>query len=110
MAQHYIMLFQYGSNMDPNRLNCADRLDGAAEVIGVARLKSWGVTDIVPSRREHVDGVLYRVPYRKVIAPRGQQSEMDKVEGAGLGERSNYKRQKILVWKDGKKIEARTYI
>ena len=117
------MLFQYGANMDPKRLNGADRLDGAAEVVGVATLKGWrirfdlygelaqgGVTDVVPSTREHVLGVLYKVPYRKVIAPRGERSEMDIVEGAGLGKRSNYKRLKISVVSDGKKIEARTYI
>jgi hypothetical protein len=94
------MLFQYGSNMDPNRLNSADRLDGDAEVVGVARLKGWGirfdlysggenhcgVTDIIPRVREHVEGVLYKVPYRSVVAPRGQRSRMDVVEGAGFGQ------------------------
>jgi hypothetical protein len=117
------MLFQYGSNMDPDRLNSAERLGGAAEVIGVARLKGWGVrfdlysetnqcgvTDIIPSAREHVEGVLYRVPYRSVVAPRGQQSQMDKIEGARRGKESSYKRQKISVVRNGKKIEARTYL
>jgi len=117
------MLFQYGSNMDPDRLNSDKRLKGAAEVVGVAQLPDWGirfdlysegnqcaVADIVPSAREHVEGILYRVPYGKVIAPRGQRSEMDKIEGAGLGERSNYKRQKVSVVRNGKKIEARTYV
>lgn len=123
MAQRYITLFQYGSNMDPDRLNSAERLGGAAEVIGVARLKGWGVrfdlygeraqggvTDIVRSAKEGVEGVLYKVPYELVVPPKGQRSRMDEIEGAGLGERSNYKRQRILVWKDGKKIEAQTYV
>jgi Gamma-glutamyl cyclotransferase, AIG2-like len=110
--------------MNPDRLNSADRLDGDAEVFGVARLKGWGirfdlysgrenhcgVTDIIPSTRENVEGILYRVPYRLIVAPRGQQSPMDLFEGAGLGKDSNYKRQKVLVWRNGKKIEAQTYV
>jgi hypothetical protein len=123
VAPRYIILFQYGSNMDPNRLNSVDRLHGAAEVIGVGTLKGWGVrfdlygeraqggvTDIVPSAREHVDGVLYRVPYRLVVSPRGQRSRMDEIEGAKLGKKSNYKRKKVLVLREGKKVEARTYV
>ncbi len=124
MAPRYVMLFQYGSNMDPNRLNGADRLNGSAEAVSVARLRGWGirfdlysegenhcgVTDIVPTAREHVEGVLYKVPYRKVIAPRGERSAMDIIEGAGLGKRSNYKRRKVFVWTRGKKTEARTYL
>jgi len=123
MAQAYIMLFQYGSNMNPDRLNSSKRLDGAAEAVGVARLTGWGirfdlysrdnrcgVTNIIPSAREHVDGVLYRVPYRLVVAPRGQRSRMDEIEGARLGKKSNYKQRKVLVLRDGKKIEARTYV
>jgi len=109
--------------MNPKRLNSGDRLDGAAEVIGAARLKDWGirfdlygvlaqggVTDIVRSANEHVEGVLYKVPYRFVVAPRGERSAMDRIEGAGLGKDSNYKRLKVSVRKDGKKIEARTYV
>jgi len=109
--------------MDPNRLNRVDRLDGVAEVIGGAKLQGWGVrfdlysrnercgvTDIIPSAREHVQGVLYRVPYRLVVSPRGQRSRMDKIEGAGRGKKSNYKRIKISVMRNGKEIEARTYV
>ncbi len=123
MAQRYIMLFQYGSNMDPDRLNSADRLNGAAHEIGAARLKGWGVrfdlygeraqggvTDIVRSAKEHVEGVLYKVPCRLVVAPRGERSAMDLIEGAGLGKESNYKPLKLSVWRGGKKIEARTYV
>ncbi|HEV2223487.1 MAG TPA: gamma-glutamylcyclotransferase family protein [Candidatus Acidoferrales bacterium] len=123
MAQRYIILFQYGSNMNPDRLNSKERLDGAAEFIGVAKLPGWGirfdlysegndcaVTDIVPNKRETVQGALYRVPYRTVIGPRGQRSRMDEIEGAGLGKRSNYKRQKVSVLSHGKRVEARTYI
>lgn len=123
MAQTYIMLFQYGSNMDQKRLNSPKRLDGAAEVVGVARLQGWGirfdlysesngcgVTDIVPSARENAEGVLYRVPHELVVAPRGLRSRMDEIEGAGLGATSNYKRQTVLVLRNGKKIKAHTYV
>ena len=109
--------------MNPRRLNSASRVDGAAQVVGVARLNGWGirfdlyskcngcgVTDLIPSAREHAFGVLYRVPYRMVVAPRGQRSRMDRVEGAGLGARGNYKRIRILVLSDGEQIEARTYV
>lgn len=121
MAQRYIMLFQYGSNMNPKRL--IERLDGDAKAIGTALLSGWGirfdlygelaqggVTDIVRSAKEHVEGVLYKVPYRLVVAPRGERSAMDRIEGARLGKESNYKRLKISVWNDEEKIEARTYV
>jgi hypothetical protein len=117
------MLFQYGSNMNPNRLNSANRLDGAAEVVGAARLRGWGVrfdlygefakggvTDIVRCAKEQVEGILYRVPYRLVVSRRGQRSRMDEIEGAKLGQNSNYKQRKVSVLKDGKEVEARTYV
>jgi Gamma-glutamyl cyclotransferase, AIG2-like len=123
MTPRYIMLFQYGSNMNPERLNSHVRLRGAAEVVGVARLKGWdirfdlysetnqcAVTDIVPSAREYVEGILYKVPYRLVIPPKGQRSRMDVIEGAKLGKESNYKQQKIFVSSNGEEIEARTYV
>jgi AIG2 family protein len=123
MAPRYIMLFQYGSNMDPDRLNSVDRLGGNAQVVGVARLKGWGVrfdlyseinrcavTDIVASAREYVEGVLYRVPYRFVVSPRGQRSRMDEIEGARRGKKGNYKRQQVLVWRGRRRIRARTYV
>jgi hypothetical protein len=109
--------------MEPGRLNSSERLAGVARVIGVACLDHWGirfdlysakydygVTDIVPTPREHVLGVLYKVPYRSVVAPRGERSLMDKIEGARRGRLGNYKRQKILVRSDGEIVEARTYV
>lgn len=109
--------------MEPERLNSPDRLAGVARVVGVARLNHWGirfdlysasnqcgVTDIVHSAREYVLGILFEVPYRFVVGPRGQRSPMDKVEGAGLGRQSSYMRKKILVRSNGKTIEARTYV
>jgi AIG2-like family len=123
MAGRNILLFQYGSNMEPGHLNSSDRLAGVARVIGVGCLDHWGirfdlysannecgVTDIVPTAREHVLGILYEVPYRLVVAPRDQRSHMDKIEGARRGRLGNYKRQKILVRRNGQNVEARTYI
>jgi hypothetical protein len=43
MPDQYVKLFQYGSNMDPDRLNARERLDGAAIAFGVARLEGWGI-------------------------------------------------------------------
>jgi hypothetical protein len=123
MTGRNILLFQYGSNMEPERLNSSDRLAGVAQAIGFARLDHWGirfdvysvknncgVTDIVPTAQENVLGVLYEVPYRAVVAPRGQRSRMDEIEGARLGRLSNYKRQKILVRRNGGNVEAQTYV
>ncbi len=124
MTPRYIKLFQYGSNMNPARLNSEERLQGAAVVIGMARLWGWGirfdlysggnnrcgVTDMVQRPQEHVDGVLYEVPYRLVVASRGQRSRMDVIEGAGLGRDSNYLQRKVLVSIKGGTVEARTYV
>ena len=123
MAPRIVRLFQYGSNMDPERLNGPKRLNGAAHAPVVVRIGGWGVrfdlhsvdnecgvTDIVPKRAEHVVGVLYEVPYRLVVAPRGQRSKMDEIEGAGLGKKSNYKRIKILVRRKRAAIKALTYV
>src|SRR6266852_6164904 len=87
MTRRRILLFQYGSNMDPDRLNSAERLGDHAQVVGMAKLRGWGVrfdlysnqngcgvTDMIPCAREHVEGVLYSVPYRLVVAPIGQRS------------------------------------
>jgi hypothetical protein len=36
MPRGYVKLLQYGSNMNPTRLNALERLDGRAKSIGVA--------------------------------------------------------------------------
>jgi hypothetical protein len=105
------------------RLNSPGRLAGVARAIGVACLDHWGirfdlysadneygVTDIIPAAREKVLGILYEVPYSSVIAPRGQRSPMDIIEGARRGRLGSYKRQKILVRRNGENVEARTYV
>src|SRR2546428_9971743 len=98
MAKQIVRLFQYGSNMDPERLNSSNRLNGAAHAPVVARLGGWGVrfdlhsvynkcgvTDIVPKRAEHVVGVLYEVLYWLVVAPRAQRTKLRETEGAAVG-------------------------
>lgn len=73
MPPRHIMLFQYGSNMNPDRLNGVDRLNGAAEFVGMAKLpgsgirfdlysqnNGCGVTDIVPSAGETAAGLEFR--------------------------------------------------
>lgn len=35
---------------------------------------------------------------------------MDEIEGARRDKKSNYKRQKIVVWRNRQKVEARTYV
>lgn len=120
----HIHLFQYGSNMNPSRLNKECRLDGRAEIVGAARLDGWGVrfnlysnkktygvTNIVQRSQEHVLGVLFKVSYRDVIAQRGQRSPMDKVENARKKDRKgSYKRQWIEVKFGNQRVKAVTYL
>ena len=67
MPRGYLKVFQYGSNMNAERLNCPERLNGKARVVGVARLEGYGirfdlysqtnkcgVTHIVRAANEHV--------------------------------------------------------
>jgi hypothetical protein len=123
MPRGYVNLFQYGSNMDPERLNECDRLGGRAATLGVARLDDWGirfdlfsktndcgVTDIVQAPGEHTLGVIYSVPVALVCAPTGKRSKMDRIEGATLGGRGNYARRVIEVSHNGKKLRAITYV
>lgn len=123
MPADYVKLFQYGSNMDPDRLNDHERLNRAAVVRGVARLDGWGVrfdlysinnrcgvTDIIQSAQEYVLGILYEVPTGLVIAAHQQRSRMDEIEGARPDGNGNYKRITITVDFQGSKIDAITYV
>jgi Gamma-glutamyl cyclotransferase, AIG2-like len=123
MARGYVKLFQYGSNMNPTRLNAPQRLDGRAKSIGVARLDGWGirfdlysvtnkcaVTDIIPAKDEYVLGVLYDVPIPFVVARRAEPSRMDKIEGVKADGIGNYKRQIIRVTTRGGPVDAITYV
>ncbi len=118
-----ILLFQYGSNMNSRRLNSRVRLRGAAKPLGKSILDGWGirfdvfskregcgVTNMVRSRRERVTGVLYTVPYALVVAPRGERSIMDRIEGAGQGIKSNYERRTVWVRVGRIHHRAETYV
>jgi gamma-glutamylcyclotransferase (GGCT)/AIG2-like uncharacterized protein YtfP len=123
MADEYVKLFQYGSNMNPGRLNDKTRLDNAARPLGVARLdghgirfdlysrgNGCGVSDIVKSPEEHVLGVLFDVPRHLVIAPPGQLSKMDEIEGVRLDGTGNYRRVEVVVTFNGAPVPAYTYV
>jgi hypothetical protein len=122
MPRGYFRVFQYGSNMNPERLNSAERLNGKACVVGVARLQGYGirfdlyskcngcaVTDIVTADNEYVLGVLYDVPIRLVIAPAGKRSKMDRIEGALPDRTGNYQRVPVNVAMDKQNVTAVTY-
>jgi hypothetical protein len=123
MPRGYLTVFQYGSNMDTEHLNSSERLNGKARVVGVARLDGrgirfdlysiksrCGVTDIVTAVNEHVLGVLYDIPIRLVIAPKGKRSRMDEIEGARPDETGNYRRVAVSVVVGARKIDAVTYV
>jgi hypothetical protein len=123
MPRGYVKVFQYGSNMNPARMNCRDRLNKKARIAGVARLDGWGirfdlysttnecgVTDIVDPANEYVLGVLYDVPVRLVVAPAGELSRMDRFEGATLDGTGNYKRIRVTVHQKSQNITAVTYV
>src|ERR1700686_518737 len=95
MPKGYVRVFQYGSNMNPARLNSPERLNNKAKKPRVARLdgrgirfdiysecNGCGVTDIRESASEYVLGVLYDVPVRLVVPVAGGRSRMDEIEGA----------------------------
>ena len=110
--------------MNRERLNSVNRLNGTAQVIGSARLNGWGirfdlysggdnrcgVTDMVPSEDEYVLGVLYEVPFDLVFAPKGQQSRMDKIEGAKADCTGNYRKKRVFVSRGERTVPAVTYI
>jgi hypothetical protein len=119
MPKGHVYLFQYGSNMDPDRLNSSDRLNHAAEVVGVGRLNEWGVifdlysvtnkcgvTDIVERTDQHVLGIVYRVRADLVYARPGERSKMDKIEDARPDGQGNYQRRAVVILVDGRRLDA----
>jgi Gamma-glutamyl cyclotransferase, AIG2-like len=123
MPRGYLKVFQYGSNMNAERINSPERLDGKTRVAGVARLDGYGirfdlysirngcgVTDIAKAANEHVLGVLYEVPIRLVVAPAGRQSKMDEFEGACSNGTGNYLRIRLSVVMGKRNVSAITYI
>ena len=123
MPKGYVRVFQYGSNMNPERLNRPDRLNKKAKKPRVGRLDGWGirfdlyskcnecgVTDIGKAANEYVLGVLYDIPVRLVVPEAGGRSTMDRFEGAMPDGTGNYERIRVTVHqKNGHKISAITY-
>jgi gamma-glutamylcyclotransferase (GGCT)/AIG2-like uncharacterized protein YtfP len=114
----HVILFQYGSNMSPDRLNGSCRLNGQATPISGAKLDGWGirfdlysktndsaVTDIVPAPGEHVLGVLFDIPESAL-------AKMDEVEGVRPDGTGNYQRAHVKVTPvpDSAAVAAVTYV
>ena len=75
-----LLVFQYGSNLSTARLNGPDRLQGAAEVVGLARTvdpfrisfdadtgAGWAAANLLREGDEPAVGVLYRIPEERVV-------------------------------------------
>ena len=118
------IVFQYGSNTSVTRLNSADRLNGAASVIGLARTLDnydldftvWSKTNkcaaanIVPGGNVQIWGVLYEIPENLIDRNiSGDKKSLDDIEGEG----KNYKRINIQVLPNNEPdniITAITYV
>lgn len=118
------LVFQYGSNTLPSRLNGVERLCGAAKVLGLARTKErfvlsfdvWSRTNECAAanlrrdgRGRIVWGVLYEIPERflgRATVPEGRKS-LDAIEGEG----TNYVRAAIdVIDEEGDEARALTYL
>jgi gamma-glutamylcyclotransferase (GGCT)/AIG2-like uncharacterized protein YtfP len=115
-----LLVFQYGSNMDRARLNSSDRLDGAAELRGLAEtidgydlvFNVWSsgqqcaVANLVKGPHT-IYGVLYEIPDFRVLRTLKQGPKtLDEIEGEG----QTYERTSIGVKFGGKRTEALTYL
>jgi hypothetical protein len=123
MPRGYLKVFQYGSNMNLERINCAKRLNGKAWFATVALLEKHGVrfdiystnsgcgaTNIASAENEYVLGVVFDIPIRLVVAPRGKRSRMDRFEGARPDGTGNYKRVWLEVTVGDRSFSAVTYV
>ena len=116
------LVFQYGSNLSTVRLNGTDRLNGGAQVVGVARTVAryhldftvWSehnlcaAADLVADESgRSIYGVLYVIPDDLVFGYQPQMT-LDRIEGEGHA----YCRQRIAVMVDddaAEPLEAWTY-
>jgi hypothetical protein len=114
------LVFQYGSNTSTDRLNSAERLEGTARAVGLARTddeydvaftyfshgNACAAADLI-SGRQSIYGVLYDIPDHRVFRhlKREGARTLDEVEGTG------YQREKITVElvKQAGRLEALTY-
>lgn len=102
------LVFQYGSNMLCNRINCPSRLKGHAQRVGIAytadrfelvfdiwsKANCCAAADIVRGSGRNIWGVLYKIPQRLIDRHKsGSCKSLDEIEG----ECTNYKRVPIGV-------------
>ena len=111
------LVFQYGSNVDSERLNSENRLRGDATVIDVVRTvddyefnftiwsksNNCAAADIIPGSGRKIWGVLYDIPDFLIKKETdGERKSLDEIEGEG----SNYKRMSIRVqYRDGTSVD-----
>jgi hypothetical protein len=114
-----MIVFQYGSNCLAERINSADRLDGAAKPMGKASTvdgfelefdvysskNECAASDIVrcPGSGKIVWGILYDVPEPRLFGSRQDVKTLEQVEGR------LYKAEKIIVDFSGTQVEAVTF-
>ena len=127
-------LFQYGSNMSPDRLRTKIyefsgefALPGTSldlELIGTARLPRWRfVVDLISARQQslvvnaipgeeadEVWGVLYKLSKELIIRSDGERSVLDRIEGHRTErDPENYEPREVEVHINGKQEIAITY-
>ena len=118
------LIFQYGSNIFPDRINNNNRLMGDAVPLKLVCTKqkynlifpvksknnNCGAADIEPYGEKTIWGMLYRIPdYLLKRSTAGNRKSLDAIEGEG----TNYKRVSIkLRYRNGKQIneDVITYI
>src|SRR5882724_8280370 len=110
-------VFQYGSNLSSKRLNSADRLAGAAEIVDNALTKDryelvfdvesrngYAVSSIEAGRGRKLWGVIYNVPVHLISRADAQahnRKSLDAIEAEGV----NYQRVSIaLRWPNGQPV------
>jgi hypothetical protein len=117
-ADEFLWLFEYALDMDPDRLNRPDRLNGAAFVYGPAVLQGYRLVfegldthghlhaSLAPVSQDMPEtgvwGVLYRVPVRLSRAEAGDIALLDKVHDPDtfvaeqVSVREPYRRREIV--------------
>jgi hypothetical protein len=112
MAPRYIMLFQYGSNCTPARLNGPNRLKGRAKDLGraqtvedfdiafdvVSKTNGCAASDLMETPGRKAWGVLYKLSKKDL-------EKLKRIEGP------RYEEKPILVVNQkGKKRKAKTFV
>jgi len=115
------IVFQYGSNTSPDRLNSEDRLCGDAKSLGLAYIlgqyhlgftvyshkNGCAAADLIRAPGKRAWGVLYEIPdYLLSRDTSGERKSMEDIEGP------NYRRRRINVIRadeDGDLLDAWTY-